>query len=74
MPFKSLFRTCLGTRKAPMKNPINAMSIVMTRLVDGAVTDKSKNNAKSTSTINGLKMWFFSIGLLFRKLRKFSSG
>ena len=40
----------------PIKNPMNAIINVTTKLVDGAFMDRSRNKANRNSTINGLKM------------------
>jgi hypothetical protein len=53
--FKLLFIKCLGSMVDPIKNPINAISSVMTRLFDGVLIDKSRNIANRNRTINGLK-------------------
>ena len=50
------------------------MKKLITRLKEGALIDKSKNKENKKSTIRGWKRYFFKITLLFRKLKKFSSG
>ena len=69
-----LFKKYFGSKVDPMKNAANAMINVTTRLFDGAVIDRSRNNANRNSTISGWKRYSFSIMFLFKKLRKFSSG
>ena len=54
--FKLLFRKCLGSIADPIKNPANARINVMTRLSEGLLIDKSRNNANKKSTINGLNI------------------
>jgi hypothetical protein len=45
----------LESKVDPIKNPMNARINVMTKLVEGLLMDKSKNNANKKSTIKGLK-------------------
>jgi hypothetical protein len=66
--------TCLGIIADPIKNPTNAIISVMTKLVDGGLSDSIRNIANKKSTINGLNMCSFRMMFLFRKFRKFSSG
>jgi hypothetical protein len=56
MILESSLRTYLGSIADPMKNPANPIIRVITRLVDGLLIDRSRNNAKRNSTISGLKM------------------
>lgn len=74
MPFKSLFKKYLGRIAEPKKNPTNAMTNVMTKLVEGLLIDNSKNDANIKSTIKGLKICSFKIMFLFKRLKKFSLG
>ena len=52
---KFLFKKNLESKVDPIKNPMNARINVMTKLVEGLLMDKSKNNANKKSTIKGLK-------------------
>ena len=45
MFFGLLFKKYLGSATDPMANPANAISNVMTRLVEGLLMDRSKNRA-----------------------------
>jgi hypothetical protein len=58
---KLLFRKYLDSNVDPIKNPANAKSKVMTKLLEGLFMDKSKNKANKKRTINGLKMCVFNI-------------
>ena len=49
-----LFRNLLGIIVDPIKNAINPMSNVITKLVEGLFIDKIKKNENNTITINGL--------------------
>lgn len=49
-----LFNMYLGSIADPIKNAIKAMARVITKLVEGAFSDKIKNIANNKSTINGL--------------------
>lgn len=49
------FKKYFGIIADPIKNPINARIRVITKLLDGRLIDKSKNNANKNKTINGLK-------------------
>ena len=69
-----LFNMYLGSIADPIKNAIKAMARVITKLVEGAFSDKIKNIANNKSTINGLNKWFFKMFILFKSPKKFSSG
>ena len=71
---KESFKKYLGSIADPMKNATNAIINVITKLLEGAVIDKSKNIANKNSTIKGLKIWFFKMLFLFKKLKKVSLG
>ena len=64
----------LGNIAEPMKNAINPINNVIVRLIEGLFSDNNKNNANKNKTINGLKICFFKIIFLFKKLKKFSLG
>ena len=69
-----LFKKYLGKIADPMKNAINPIRSVITKLVDGGVNVNIKKIANRTNTINGLNRWFFNISFLFKKFKKFSLG
>ena len=69
-----LFKKYFGKIADPMKNAINPIRIVITKLVDGGFSDNIKKIANRNKTINGLNRWFFKMLFLFKKLKKFSSG
>ena len=50
------FKKNLGMRVEPMRNEINAIAIVMVRLVVSEFKDSSKNIEKRKMTISGLKI------------------
>ena len=68
------FKKNFGITAEPIKNAINAMTIVMDKLVVNVLRDNNRNMAKRKITISGLKIWFFKMSFLFRKLKKFSLG
>lgn len=68
------FKKNLGNIVEPMKNAINPIAIVNVKLGDNEFRDNNKNIEKRRITINGLKIWFFRMLLLFKKLKKFSLG
>ena len=51
-----LFKKNLGKIAAPIKKNKNAMINVSVKLAETGVRDSNKNAAKTTSTINGLKI------------------
>jgi len=64
----------LGIMVDPMKNAMNPISNVITKLVEGGLSDKIKNNANNKRTISGWKIYFFKMTFLFKKDKKFSLG
>ena len=58
----------------PIKKVINPIAIVMTKLDEGLLSDKSKNAENNNKTISGLKRWFFNMLFLFKNPKKFSLG
>lgn len=68
------FKKNLGITVEPIKNAINAIAIVMVRLVVSEFNDRSRNIEKRKMTISGLKIWFFRILFLFKNDKKFSPG
>ena len=69
-----LFKKNLGSIADPMKNAMNPIAIVRVRLCESEFRDNSRNAEKRKITISGLKIWFFKMLLLFKKLKKFSLG
>ena len=70
----SFFKMYFGRMADPIKKAINPMNNVIIRLSEGLFIDSSKKIANIKSTINGLKIWFFKILFLFKKLKKYSLG
>ena len=67
-------RKYLGRIADPIKNAVNAIINVIVRLWDSLFNESNRNPANKKITISGLKMWFFKMLFLFRKLKKFSPG
>jgi hypothetical protein len=68
------FKKNLGMTAEPIRNAINAIAIVIVRLVVSEFKDSSKNIEKRKMTISGLKIWFFRILFLFKNDKKSASG
>ena len=74
MTLSVLFKKNLGSIADPIKKATNPIVIVIVRLGDNVFRDSSKNIEKRKMTIRGLKIWFFRMSFLFKKLKKFSLG
>lgn len=72
--FFGLFKIYFGSIAAPTKKATNAIRRVMAKLLKILIVDNIKNIANTKRTINGLKICDLRMVLLFRMLKKFSSG
>lgn len=70
----ALFKKNFGITAEPIKNATNPMAIVTVKLGVSVFNDSIRNIEKRKMTINGLKMWFFKMLFLFKKLKKSAPG